>query len=133
MAVNSQLTICKGMPPNFDATMSAINSSRAMLEWEANWDGEGSPLYAEDTWSRATTFLVQSAKDMWRDYSISIAAPMIEPGPDGSIDIHWLLDDRELSLNVPADAEKPSLSMVITAQASQSRVCSILPPITCGS
>ena|SRR6266404_2225583 len=84
----------------------AIESSRRLLSWEKNWDGEGSPPYRNDTWERAVTFLTRHAKHLWEHYQVILDAPRIEPGPEGSIDIHWKTEHYELLIEVPADPTK---------------------------
>jgi hypothetical protein len=76
-----------------------------MLDWGANWDGEGGVGYSEEVWERATQFLIQSALELWQRHGRAVPTPSIEPGPQGSIDFHWQLADRELLLNLPVDPE----------------------------
>src|SRR5437868_4056239 len=92
------------VPPNFQAIVDAIRESRDMLEWEDNWDDEGSPGYNESTWDRANNFVTLNAVRLWREKGVSIMAPTLFPGPDGSIDIRWRTNNRELYVNIPADA-----------------------------
>jgi hypothetical protein len=80
-----------------------IEDSRKMLHYPDNWDGEGSPAYREETWRRAVSFLVRAAARLWEDYSVRIDAPRVLNGPNGSIDLHWTTQNRELLVNVPAD------------------------------
>jgi hypothetical protein len=83
-------------------------ASRQMLDLSDDWDGEGSPGYAEATWQRAVTFLLAGATQLWGDQGIVVAAPEILPGPNGSVDLHWRTPDRELLVNVPADVDAPA-------------------------
>ena len=86
--------------------LAEIERSRAIIDLTDNWDQEGSPGYREETWKRATSFLglqVQTA----RQYSWTIGVPDINPADNGSIDIFWKNEDRELLLNVPADEHEP--------------------------
>lgn len=92
------------LPPNYSDLMAAINKSRMMLEWEDDWDGEGSPAYSEETWLRATGFLQQNAEELWRKIGFAVAAPKVGPGPNGSIDLHWRTGEYELLLNIPTDS-----------------------------
>jgi hypothetical protein len=93
-------------PPNFDQIMAALDESRRILEWDDDWDGEGSPKYEETTWQRAADFLRSNALRLWEEYASSIEAPRVLPGPDGSIDIHWQTGDHELLVNIPADSDE---------------------------
>jgi hypothetical protein len=84
---------------------AAIRASRAILDLEDNWDDEGSPGYAEETWNRATKFIRYIARNYWRLNGVWVIPPRILPGPNGSIDIHWKTQKRELLINIPADEE----------------------------
>lgn len=79
-----------------------------MLEWGDNWDGEGSPGYTQSTLARAQDFLVANSIRLWQACRAVVDAPRVLPGPDGSIDLHWQIGDRELLLNVPADQDAPA-------------------------
>lgn len=91
-----------------DSIEEAIEDSRSILDLEDDWDGEGSPAYAEDTWNRAIEFLIGNAQRLKNIWGIWIAAPSISPGPDGSIDLHWKTESRELLINIPADLNQPA-------------------------
>ena len=102
----SEVKTRKNAPPNFDELRSAIEKSRQMLGWEDDWDGEGSPGYAEATWKRATDFVMQNTLQLWRNYGFYADIPRVTPGPDGSVDILWRSDKRKLLLNVPTDVKE---------------------------
>lgn len=104
MALNKKKKLSvSDMPANFGDIVAAIRASRDMLEWEDNWDDEGSPGYDESTWNRASNFITQNATRLWREKGVSIMAPTIFPGPQGSLDIRWRTNNRELYVNIPAD------------------------------
>lgn len=84
---------------------TAIAESRKMLDYEDDWDGEGSPGYEEATWRRAVGLLLRCASAAWHEERTRVEAPRITNGPMGSVDIHWALPQRELLVNVPADPE----------------------------
>jgi hypothetical protein len=86
----------------------AIRSSRRILELRDNWDDEGTPVYEEQTWTRATKFVQQTAFEYWKQQQVWVTAPRILPGPEGGIDIHWKTSKRELLINIPADNEAPA-------------------------
>src|SRR6266705_3395688 len=67
----------------------AIEKSRYILDLPDNWDDEGSPRYAPETWERAAKFVLKNAVDLWRSERMRVEAPIIHNGPAGSIDIHW--------------------------------------------
>lgn len=45
----------------------------------------------------------ENARSFFQNSGVWIAAPDICPGPDGSIDLLWKLEDRELLINIPFD------------------------------
>jgi len=97
------MSALRGSPPNREALSLAIQESHSLLDLPNDWDGEGSPGYAESTWTRAVDFLLQNAERLWQDQGVEVSAPAILPGPDGSIDLHWNTKNHELLLNIPAD------------------------------
>lgn len=93
-------------PNASDDVDEAIATSRYMLDWQDDWDGEGSPAYSEDTWIRATDFVEHNVRTVRRRRYIS--APIIEAGADGSVDIRWEDGKRRLVISVPADKGEPA-------------------------
>lgn len=83
------------------ALKKAINESYCLLELTDDWDGEGSLGYSKTTLTKAIKFLKENAKNYFLNSGIWVTAPDICPGPDGSIDLLWKLDDRELLINIP--------------------------------
>ena len=83
-----------------------IKSSRAILDLEAEWDGEGAVPIAESTWRRATEFLWRTASILWSRYHRRMGSPSVVPVADGSIDLHWKLANRELLVNISPSDEK---------------------------
>jgi hypothetical protein len=96
------------LPSNFQDLMTEVNRSRRMLEWDDNWDGDGSPAYDEATLARAADFLMRSSIALWADFRLNSPVPEIAPGPDGSLDLDWQTANRELLVNIPADLDKPA-------------------------
>src|SRR3989442_5063858 len=72
-----------------DGLKKAIVSSKQILELGPNWDDAGSPPYEEETWKRAVEFLENHGEWFWQLHGSPMPVPNIDPGPDGSIDIHW--------------------------------------------
>jgi len=93
-------------PHILDEFLSTFERSKEFLYWEHDWDGEGARSYSQETWHRARQFLLDGVKQLSQDCSIAIHVPRILPGPDGSIDIHWQLSDRQLLLNIPPDPDE---------------------------
>lgn len=94
------------LPYTFSQLLLEIENSKSILDWEDDWDGEGSPAYKFTTWERTSKFLVQNTFILWNEQGLSMKVPMITAGPEGSIDIHWKLDDRELLINIPSETDK---------------------------
>ena len=78
-----------------------ISSSRRLLDFKDNWDGEGAVRVQEQTWRRAVDFLRQNLTLLWEKHQIRAEPPSIVPVNDGSIDIHWKVEGRELLINIP--------------------------------
>lgn len=75
---------------------------RAELPIENDWDGEGSSGYSDAVVERAVlqaTEMMQAG--MWQ--GINIDVPDFGPGPEGSVDLHWVTGNYEVLVNVPAD------------------------------
>jgi hypothetical protein len=83
-----------------------ITDSEKILDLEDDWDGDGACAYVRTTLDRATQFLETSAKGLWKSRQLWLSIPFIEPGPNGSIDIHWRTEKRELLINIPADVNQ---------------------------
>jgi|SRR5579859_5684297 len=60
------------------------------------------------TWQRATEYLLKSALHLWHSHHTKLAAPRIWYEPDGSIDLHWRVQHRELLINIPEEEAMPA-------------------------
>lgn len=89
------------VPQPLLSVTDAIERSRWMLELDDNWDGEGSPRYAEETWRRSIIFLLKNAILLWERFQLIIETPNVENGPEGSIDIYWNTSNGRLLINIP--------------------------------
>ncbi len=96
------------VPPTYNHLLVVLGQSRTMLDWEDDFDGEGSPAYKEETWTCARDFLEDNMTRIWKEHKVVIDVPRIRPGPDGSIDIQWHNDKRHLLLNIPEDVTEPA-------------------------
>jgi len=94
-------------PPAIKNLIDAIQQSRVLLQFEDDWDGDGSSGYSESTWNRAQNFLLKNALQLWRRHKTCFDSPTIQPGPYGSIDLHWRTRKRELLINVSSNLEEP--------------------------
>lgn len=86
----------------------AIREAQSILDLRDDWDEAGSVAYAESTLNRAIDFLRHNALSLWESCCLRVPAPVIGPGPDGSIDIHWKTSARTLLVNIKADSSKPA-------------------------
>ncbi len=76
-----------------------ILSSREMLEWSDNWDGEGARSYQQKTWKNATEYAVK-LRDAAMETGVSMPVPSIMPADKGNIDLHWHTSHYELLISV---------------------------------
>jgi hypothetical protein len=92
----------------------AFKEAEKILEWEDNWDGEGSPKYERETLDYARNWLITFSVNNKLPEDLNVWA-----GPDGSIDISWHIDgdpityaQRKLDLliNVEPTANKHVIS-----------------------
>lgn len=81
-----------------------IDRAFVMLEGEDPDDIEDGVRHSVATLNRAVLFL-QKESEVYEQWFGKIApVPSIDLGPNGSIDIHWKTPNRELLINIPADA-----------------------------
>ncbi len=95
------------LPESLHRLANEIRRSEAILDLESGWDGEGSVAYERTTWNRAITFLVRNAISLYRNFRIITDPPTISPGPNGSIDLHWIMPHTEMLLNIPQNSSSP--------------------------
>ena len=100
----------EGIPAELRHIEAAIESSRALLtaHLQPDWDDEEGEPYTDAVWKRAAEFVMRHALWLWKYHQIVSEAPAIEPGPHGSIDIHWSSPSHELLLNIPKDPSAPA-------------------------
>jgi len=71
------------------------------IEYEDDWDGEGSKGYTKETLERTKAFIIDCYNDINADHSEYLSVPKILPGPFGSFDILWENEHFEALINVP--------------------------------
>ena len=76
-------------------------AQKVILGLQDNWDGQGSPGYAESTMDRAISFLDVHVKRVFYDSERALV-PRVLPSDGGSIDLHWKELKFELLVNIPA-------------------------------
>lgn len=89
-----------------ESIRDTIEASRYILELAEDYDGEGSRPYRCETWDRSARFVYQLAMTLYEEHGVLLEPPRIEPGPEGSIDIHWKTPSYELLINVPEGSEE---------------------------
>lgn len=109
------------LPAELSSIGMAIERSRCICDFPDDWDDEGAPVISEATWDRAVGWLSDHSLDLWTDHHIVADAPIMSAGPDGSVDVHWKDDRRQLLVTVPADAHSPSSFSVTTAATPLSK------------
>lgn len=77
-----------------------IMDSKKYLDFADNWDDENAVGCNAIIYFRAIDFLIEYTKHILDYYNISIKAPEINLGRDGSIDLEWRLKNRSLLVNV---------------------------------
>ncbi len=119
MAVNSRLHThdadriahspgdAMSLPAELSPISMAIERSHCIRDLLDDWDDEGAPAISKATWDRAIGWLSDNALSLWTEHRVVVDAPMMSAGPDGSVDVHWKDDRRQLLVNVPADATQP--------------------------
>lgn len=91
------------LPPDLEHIEEAIRRSRLILEIEPDEDAGVPGPYGEAVLDRAAEFLRKHALWLWTSHGVVIDAPRLEPGPNGSIDIHWKTPCYELLVNIPRE------------------------------
>jgi len=70
-------------------------------------DEDGNPVVDRKALARAADFLRRSTIKSRMSFRRTMQMPTIGPGPDGSVDLHWLTQDSETLVNIPADPASP--------------------------
>ena len=85
-----------------------IEAAKSILKLPDNWDGEGSPRYSRATLEQAIAFVRMHMEHLWEASGINAPLPCINPGPMGSIDLHWKQPTWELLVNISAEETQPA-------------------------
>ena len=96
------------LPPELHDVEEAIRGSRWILEIEPDEDAGVTEPYSEAILDRAAEFLRRHALWLWKNHGVVVEAPRLEPGPSGSIDIHWKAPRYELLVNIRKDPAAPA-------------------------
>ena len=93
------------LPPDFNSQLRLQLADVERLT--ADWDGQGSPPYTAATIDRAVRLASGVLAQLW-DSGLRVT-PVMGPGPNGAIDIHWRTDRFELLVTVPRDPAAPAV------------------------
>src|SRR5664280_464017 len=83
------------IPPS-SPVYRAILDARWILRLGKDWDGEGSPAFSRATFDAVVSVLTSLTLSLKKKFGLDLDSPVISPGPNGSIDVHW--ERRDLSL-----------------------------------
>jgi hypothetical protein len=84
------------------------SAERMILSLADDWDGEGSPGYSRETMRRAAVFVRTQFDRLLDIFGMDAPVPYINPGPNGTIDIHWKQPTWQLLVNIPANEGEPA-------------------------
>lgn len=73
-----------------------------ILKLRKNWDDNDAETFQKETTIRVRKLLENIFQTLW-DNLIDAPFPLIQPVPDGSIDINWETDIFELLINIPSN------------------------------
>ncbi len=103
----ASIPVVQFSPRRRDGIRTAVQSARALTELGENWDGEGSQGYSLNTWRRVKKFMVTHAFVSQSLFRATLPVPAINPADQGSMDVFWRLNDRQLLVNFPAEETAP--------------------------
>ena len=98
-------TLMNSLPEKLAYLFPVIEKSESILLLEDDWDDEGSEGYDKVAWEAAVKFLMDYAQSLYQDFNIQIDVPKVYPGPKGSIDIIWEVEQYRLVVNVNKNGE----------------------------
>jgi hypothetical protein len=84
-----------------------LDKAREILDYQDDWDGEGSPPVDPNAWEFAERFLIDGMSDLAPDKFEDDLLPRISPGPDGSVDVVWMSEHIYLLMNFHEDDSRP--------------------------
>ena len=92
--------------PTIGSVAERLERSRAILDLPDDWDGEGSPGYAERPGGGRQSWSSPLRSRFVKHADRIVPLPIITKGDGGSIDVQWRTPTRNILVNVPAnDAE----------------------------
>ena len=97
----------RALPAALSSISEAIEKSKEIVNRPQDTSDEIGTVCAQETWQRAVDILAAHTRKVWMYARVKVKAPIISPGPKGSVDIYWLPFPYGLLLNVPANLEEP--------------------------
>lgn len=76
--------------------VAQIEEAKEIVSYENDWDEEGAEATDNVTFKNAATFVVDYATYILQEFEVIIAPPYIDIMRDGSISVHWALENAEL-------------------------------------
>jgi hypothetical protein len=95
--------------PYYHAIMESVKKSKSILQLQPDWDDEGAPQIAHETWLRAVEFVIRYFRWAKTSAQVLIPAPKIFPSPEGGIDLTWRTKEYSLLIHIPPDSEASAL------------------------
>ncbi|HEX3103981.1 MAG TPA: hypothetical protein VHQ22_05995 [Terriglobales bacterium] len=105
---------------HFEFLEEVIDHSRSLVQsyGAQDDDGESEPI-SLTTWQRVQNFLLKQAIASVTLFNLPIPIPDISPAGEGSIDVFWQVEGRELLMNFPAVESEPITYYGQTAAGDQ--------------
>lgn len=85
-----------------------ISDAEWIVDLDDDWDEAGAAGYHVSVLDRARAVLEQMSQEASRALSDKLPMPDVNPAQEGSIDLFWRLEDRDLLMNVPVGDESIS-------------------------
>jgi hypothetical protein len=97
-------TSASGHPATDVVTGSAVSTLQAVLDWPADWDGQGAQPPSHKAVVKALVFLWM-VESRFRDERVAVGEPwLVTPLPNGNVFIEWHgPDDDTLDLEIRPD------------------------------
>jgi len=92
-------TVLPSVPPHLRDIIKTIESSRDILSYKDDWDGNGALPINPVIFERVSSFLIGYADRIYDVCKKHLLLPEIVPVNDGSIDIEWNLHNSNFLIN----------------------------------
>ena len=75
-----------------------------ILSLEEDFDGEGSPAFKEETTKKVKPY-IEAMYRFLAEKGITLGTPDVDPGANGTIDVHWEEERYEFLINIKVGDE----------------------------